>query len=44
MAAPCPTFALAELGDKSAIPALEKARTTDIASAAGIALGQLEKK
>ncbi|MEO8840155.1 MAG: HEAT repeat domain-containing protein [Kofleriaceae bacterium] len=37
-------FALAELGDKSAIPALEKATTTDIATAAGIALDQLKKK
>jgi hypothetical protein len=37
-------FALAELGDKSAIPALEKATTSDIASAAGIALEQLKKK
>ncbi|HEY6036719.1 MAG TPA: HEAT repeat domain-containing protein, partial [Kofleriaceae bacterium] len=37
-------FALAELGDKSAIPALEKAKTTDIAGAAGIALDQLKQK
>jgi hypothetical protein len=37
-------FALAELGDKHAIPALEKATTTDIASAAKVALEQLKKK
>jgi hypothetical protein len=37
-------FALADLGDKAAIPALEKAKTTDIASAAGIALDKLSKK
>ena len=37
-------FALAELGDKAAIPALEKATTSDISTAAGIALDQLKKK
>jgi hypothetical protein len=37
-------FALAELGDKGAIPALEKATTSDISTAAGIALDQLKKK
>ncbi|HSN29317.1 MAG TPA: HEAT repeat domain-containing protein [Kofleriaceae bacterium] len=37
-------FAIAEIGDKKAIPALEKATTTDIAGAANIALDQLKKK
>jgi hypothetical protein len=37
-------FALAELGDKAAIPALEKAKTTDISAAVGVALEQLQKK
>jgi hypothetical protein len=37
-------FALAELGDKGAIPGLEKATTSDIASAAKVALEQLKKK
>ncbi len=37
-------FAIAEIGDKKAIPALEKATTTDLGAVAKVALDQLKKK